>query len=84
MSYFYPPKKDENGEADAETELKGCVRRLRGPQKESRFEMIDSEATEQERETNEEEPEGDRQAELEAQSQTENPCAPTSTGPSRL
>lgn len=55
------------------------------------FEVIDSKATEQERETDEdpnsdEEPEGDMQAECERQTetQTEDPCASTSAGPSGL
>lgn len=55
------------------------------------FEVIDRKATEQERETDEdpnsdEEPEGDMQAECERQTetQTEDPRASTSTGPSGL
>lgn len=63
--------------------MQRCVRKLREP---VNFGVIDSKATEQEREKDEDpnsaECEGDMQAELETQ--TEDPCASSSTGPSSL
>lgn len=97
MSYFAPPKKNDNDEADIQTEPDDPgVERAEEKQQEveSATERkpedlletgFQSEGTEQEEETDEDpksEAEGDMQAECETQ--TEDTCASTSTGPSGL